>query len=537
MAFISASVLAITPFLPWVESHGSGYGSSFSFSANGFACGHGYYILLFAIVAFVLAYLRNKFVFIPGILALIDGISVVSGIGSHSMSFGGASGGAGFAFGPVIVIISSALLIAAPFIKGTRQKKEEGKPIDLKSLLVNLKSLLVKYKFQLLSGLIAILILLPLNNDLAYDYDLVHILLYVAAPMLLMKYIGLKRTYNLFFGLLVFFVIALIGIILDKTTYLNKNQLSISNNYDQSLIKAEFWFHYIFYISILIAFIADIIERVKKEILPDYIGRFKIIFNPTFSVAALLIPFIGYFIYYSSTRHLITNEEAIGFETNNSYFSGDWYFLNKDSSFTFKFQVQPVRSGQRYNEGDLATVIQYSLFSKNDECVGRETIDTLIKYNVIITLPLKFKSGNEITLLKDSILNIKIKFNDGVMTKSCIKNKGVLDAIIQSKEANKAKMYAKLQEEKIEDFILVQGACSDDGCTFIFKDNTQKEFITSSLPEQSVEYNNTPEGGTVVNEKYLNKKYNITYTLQNVHHEASNSDNMEMVIKEMKPTQ
>lgn len=129
LGLVAAGTLAITPFLPWVSVDAGGYGTSFSSSANGFECGHGYYILLFAISALVLVFLKNRFTFIPGLLALVDGISVISGIGSHSISFMGASATSGFAIGPVVVVIASGVLIGSSFMK-PKPNDSDRKPVE-----------------------------------------------------------------------------------------------------------------------------------------------------------------------------------------------------------------------------------------------------------------------------------------------------------------------------------------------------------------------------------------------------------------------
>ncbi len=87
LSLITGILLAVTPFLPWVSGGASGYGASISSSINGLSdpyTGYGFSVLLFAVAAIVLAFVKNKFVFIPGALALIVGILFVSGTGSHS---------------------------------------------------------------------------------------------------------------------------------------------------------------------------------------------------------------------------------------------------------------------------------------------------------------------------------------------------------------------------------------------------------------------------------------------------------------------
>ena len=55
--------------------------------------------------------------------------------------------------------------------------------------------------------------------------------------------------------------------------------------------------------------------------------------------------------------------------------------------------------------------------------------------------------------------------------------------------------------------------------------------ISTQFPDKIIQFDNGGDSGeALVNSKYLNKKYLITYKLKNVHHEESNSDDIEIVI-------
>lgn len=529
ISLIAGGVLAITPFLPWAQSSVNGFGLSLKSSVTGFQVGHGYYILLFAIAAIVLAYMKKKFVFIPGILALIDGLTVVTGIGSHSSSFMGASSKAGFAIGPILVIISSLVLIVSPFIKGI-SKSSGGKSDDFKSILI-------RYKFQLLTSLTAIFILIPIlskYNINSFSTFIIGLVLYSIIPLFLLKYLKFEKTYRLFFALPIFYLVDFIG------SFQNSGfgqQSQFFYNYNDSLRNATTWFNYIFHIGVLTTFTIDIIEKKKKEILPAQINKYKFIFKPIIPLLALFIPFIGYFSYYTATRHQITNEEARNFETTNSYISGDWYFMNKDSSAIFKFQVYPVYSGWRYNTGALDAKFEYRIFTADEEFMGGQTLDTTLIYDAKLELPIKFLGGTEISSLKDNSLSVKVKLSDGTfLIFNAIKDKSVLTSIIESKTRNISNAVNEQVIEGVEqteELTLISGNCSEDGCTFTFRNAEDVNLISSQLPENVVEYSDDENGGTDVKKKYLNKKYSIKYKMQNVHHEASNSVNIEMVIEEM----
>lgn len=99
-----------------------------------------------------------------------------------------------------------------------------------------------------------------------------------------------------------------------------------------------------------------------------------------------------------------------------------------------------------------------------------------------------------------------------------------------SKEKELSKVNAVLTEE----LTLISGGCFEEGCTYVFKNKDQKEIISSKVPENVFEYYNPEEGGAVILDKYLNKKYFVTYKMEIVHHEESNSDNEEMIILSIK---
>ncbi len=444
ISFIAAGVLIITPFLPWATSSVSGFGASFQSSANGFECGHGYYILLFAVAAIVLAYMKNKFVFIPGILALVDGLTVVTGMGSHSSSFMGASVNAGFAIGPILVIISSLVLIASPFLKEI-SKPSGGKSIDFKSFFIT-------YKFHILVSLTALLIIIPISEN---NIDsIIGLILYLVIPLLLLKYLKFEKTYHLFFALPIFYSFYFIGHVLVRES-------QFRYNYNDSLIIPSILFGFVFYLGILTAFIIDIISQKKKEVLPASIDKCKFIFKPIVPLLVFFIPFIGFFSYYTVTRHQITDEEAKKFETTNSYFSGNWYFMNKDSTSIFILQVLPVYSGERYNTGTLATKIEYRLFKSDEQFIESKTLDTTLAYDAKIELPLTFQGGTEISTLKDDLLSVKLKLSDGTFyILKAIKDKNVLASIIESKNQQKKDLYLNQSEVYVQDSILFIGIYS-----------------------------------------------------------------------------
>lgn len=210
--------------------------------------------------------------------------------------------------------------------------------------------------------------------------------------------------------------------------------INISESFSSSASYYLISYNILFFIALII----DIIEQRKKELLPAFIYEHKFIFKPIVPLTVFFIPFIGYFLYFSITRHQITNEEASNFEKTNSYFSGDWYFLNQDSSLIFKFQTSQISIGNKYITGDLDAALEYGLYKNDNEYMGGVTLDSIMNYNSKLVLPFTFKGGTEITSLIDNKLTVKIKLKDGTfLSATCIKDKAILNSIIQAKELEK----------------------------------------------------------------------------------------------------
>lgn len=94
---------------------------------------------------------------------------------------------------------------------------------------------------------------------------------------------------------------------------------------------------------------------------------------------------------------------------------------------------------------------------------------------------------------------------------------------------------AFIAKEEVGEFVLIFGGCHEDGCTFEFMNSKKEKLYSSSVPDNILKYDNTDEGGTAVKEEFLNKTYRVTYKMKKVHHEASNSENIEMVIIKINP--
>lgn len=105
---------------------------------------------------------------------------------------------------------------------------------------------------------------------------------------------------------------------------------------------------------------------------------------------------------------------------------------------------------------------------------------------------------------------------------------------VQTAKQDSINAYNVSQPSITEELKLVSGDCTDDGCTFLFKNKEGKKIVSSQLPENSVEFDDFENSGaSSVKPKYLNKKYSVQYKIGSVFHEPTNSYNDEMIISKM----
>lgn len=153
IGYICSVVLVISTFLPWLSSSAQAGGFSFSNSANGLQTGHGFIVILCAVAAIVLIYLKKKWALIPIGIALLHSVTVMAGVGSISFSGGGGSAKAGFAMGPVIVVITCVIMIVSTLLRDkTGAMKRDG----ISESKFDLKSFFIENKFKILLGVFLI---------------------------------------------------------------------------------------------------------------------------------------------------------------------------------------------------------------------------------------------------------------------------------------------------------------------------------------------------------------------------------------------
>ncbi len=433
---ISSAVLLISAFLPWVESKGRGFGASFSASANGMQTGYGGLVIICALACITLIVIRNKFLFIPGALGALIGIAAITGMGSTSVSVGGVSGRFGFAIGPIISIVSSIIIVLSSLIKlnsnGTNSQ--------------DLGSLMKKYKFELLLLVATIFILIPMLSEIRVPSDffnyLIKLIFFVGVPAAIFRYLKMPLSFNVILAIGSYITILFIfGILIRNVDSFQYK--TFGSNFHDSIDEGTYWFKLLVYSLLLLTVFIEV--RKEKGYNTDSIyTKVKFVLKPYMSQFFLFIPMIGFFTFYTFTKHYITSEEIDKFEKENSYLTGDWYYTDESKSQLYKLQINDVSAHSNFDmshEGMMNGSLSYVIYDNENMDLGSGVIDTNIYYNAKIELPISFKSGLSITEFDGNQLKISIKYSNGTVLKTtCYKDQSKLKipVVVKKEEQNMA---------------------------------------------------------------------------------------------------
>lgn len=345
VGIIGAIVLIVSCFLPWVESHASGYGYSSGFSLNGYQTFHGYSITLFAIFAILLAYRGNKFLYIPAVLALLDGLSVVAGVGSVSGNAGGFSARAGFAIGPVITILSSAVIIASQFFSFSKPGMADGTPnFPLKQKLNALKlNALLANKYFIAA--ISLTPLIPtLSLSLIYHTPTLLLLVLLTIPL----YLIYKDNDRVKPYILSIISIVTLLILLENFSYAARKATSLfelqysSKNYTEAFIfylakglSIVFYLAVFAYLVTILSSYEMVSSKIPSLLKVWIIGNSKKTIKTMGGVAAFI--FVTGFSYHVITYHEPTDEEKQILVQHFAPLEGKWTFFKDDKKYDFSF--------------------------------------------------------------------------------------------------------------------------------------------------------------------------------------------------------
>ena len=113
---ISAAVAILSSFLPWASLNAGAFGS---YSWNGLR-GDGWFVIIFAVVAIVLACLNDVKSSLPTVVALID----VFGVNKYTANFNGY--GVSIGFGLILALIASIAIVVTGLLAMSGGKITKG---------------------------------------------------------------------------------------------------------------------------------------------------------------------------------------------------------------------------------------------------------------------------------------------------------------------------------------------------------------------------------------------------------------------------
>jgi hypothetical protein len=345
IGIVGAVALIVSCLLPWVESSGSFMGYSSSFSASGFETGHGYYVTVFALAAMLLAYRNNRFLFIPALLAFLDGLSVVAGVGSWSGNFGGASARAGFAIGPVITILSSAVIIVSQFFSFSKPGMADGTPnFPLKQKLNALKlNALLANKYFIAA--ISLTPLIPtISLSLIYHKPTLLLLIILTIPLYLIYKDNVKvKPYILS----IISIVALL-ILLENFSYAARKATSLfelqysSKNYTEAFIfylakglSVVFYLAVFAYLVTILSSYEVVSSKIPSLLKGWIIGNSKKTIKTMGGVAAFIT--VAGFSYHVVSYHEPTDEEKQILVQHFAPLEGKWTFFKDDKKHDLSF--------------------------------------------------------------------------------------------------------------------------------------------------------------------------------------------------------
>jgi len=441
IGYICSIILIISTFLPWLSSSSKGGPFSFSASINGLSTGHGFIIILCAMAAITLIYLKQKWVLIPIGIALLDSITVMAGVGSVSASSGKYSAKAGFAIGPVIVAITSTAMIISTLLKN----KSSGSKFDLKSFFI-------QNKFKILLGIFLFFLFIPiLFGDYNTAYLFPPIILGVAIPGFILFYLKLKKSFMAFMPLALFYIL---GYILSYYKYRHGYSY---NPYDSDSTTTIFmgmafstnaiWFNFLYYLTLIIILVEEVWARKGMSLIPEPYTKFLNYIKPKTYYPILFVPFVLLAFYNMTTKHITSEEESKIFYEKLRKIEGDWYFVDKDTSEVYQLQINGSIENNNLTEeewveafevrdnfsGELSYYFSYRIFTQKEK-FNHGNFDYISQFDDIISFPYLVNDSLIIQKVDDEYLEIKtIITGNNQQTYRCVKDIEKIQRLLDQK--------------------------------------------------------------------------------------------------------
>ncbi|MBI2257367.1 MAG: hypothetical protein HYU67_00525 [Flavobacteriia bacterium] len=440
----------------------------------------------------------------------------------------------------ILLLQKNNIDLNLPFIKkyigntvGASNKNIDGNISDSNS--VENLGFFKTFKLELLLFLACIFIYIPVLTGFAIHFKFSHfvidLLFFGALPLFILKYMKMEKSYKSFYIVPIFITLNFIFFLLTKISD-DFRYATFGINYFESLQNANSVFGVLFYLIFTFILIVDYCLMKGIKVSDKLIPKYNWLMKPVLSYSILILPFILSLIYFSFTRHKVTASDIENFNTNNSAFVGEWYFTNSDTSKIYMLRISPLRTEEvtfQY-EGLVTTTIDYYISEIDGQSVGSGSLDTSLAYNAKLNLPLIVSRNLILKEIKGDKLEISTLTSNGKNEKFiCQKD---VAPFRNHLEKENQELSNQEKQDIIEVLTLIEGNSHEDGATITFTNSYGENISTSSVPD-FIKWIEDEFGGAHIAPEFCNKKYLIKYKMESIYHEPSNTDAIEMVIKEM----
>ena len=119
------------------------------------------------------------------------------------------------------------------------------------------------------------------------------------------------------------------------------------------------------------------------------------------------------------------------------------------------------------------------------------------------------------TMKSDTEKNVKTESNSNTNNQALkAAYKDSVDIVEKMKKDSAINQINSSGDGAITETLILTGGSCDEGCNFVFKTEDGIPLTINQIPDHSIELEQSPEG-MVIKQKYLNKKYKVTYFEQN----------------------
>jgi hypothetical protein len=225
-------------------------------------------------------------------------------------------------------------------------------------------------------------------------------------PLKLSEYKKYDRLKSLFKTNLFFWIGVLVWrLVVSKFSFIYENNVQLT------FIDFIDYYQYVFAALGLLSLFAETYEKKGKQI--KFINNISFLFNQKILSGIIIISFLSLSTYNYFTKHIISYEEWETFRSTNNKFSGQWYFLNNDTTnvefINFSFEADAYgRSGDVKLDYSASFNQNSNLDIKNSS----PRLSMIVDYKYKLSFPIVLDSSLEIKSVDGDILKGNIFTSD-----------------------------------------------------------------------------------------------------------------------------